>query len=117
MNINIHAKSKNMFARSHIYVVYTAVCIHSNVRYMYTECRCTFLQLDTAIEFSTSQPRESLRNYTLSYCTHAGIILEAYSPLINPGSQYKDSDAPNLLMDPVVKEIAGKHNATVGQVL
>ena len=47
---------------------------------------------------------------------YAGILLEAYSPLINPGNPWRGSDAPNLLEDPVVKEIATKHNATVGQV-
>lgn len=47
---------------------------------------------------------------------YAGIIFEAYSPLMNPGSQYKESDAPNLLANPVVKEIAAKHSVTVGQV-
>ena len=35
---------------------------------------------------------------------------------MNPGSQFKDSDAPNLLANPVVQETAAKYNATVGQV-
>ena len=47
-----------------------------------------------------------------------GIALVAYSPLCCPGPQrdMKESD-PNVLVDPVIKKIASKHNATVAQVL
>jgi diketogulonate reductase-like aldo/keto reductase len=48
----------------------------------------------------------------------AGIVLEAYSPLGNParpGHMKKDDD-PSLLDDPVINEIASKHNSTSAQV-
>ena len=46
-----------------------------------------------------------------------GIVLVAYSPLCCPGPvrNLKEGD-PNVLVDPVVKEIAIKRNATVAQV-
>ena len=49
--------------------------------------------------------------------THtAGIIFEAYSPLGNPTRPIKKDDDPSVLDDPIVKEIAEKHKATVAQV-
>ena len=47
---------------------------------------------------------------------HAGITFEAYSPLGNPARPAKKDDDPSVLDDPVVKEIAEKHKATVAQV-
>ena len=47
----------------------------------------------------------------------AGIVLEAYSPFINPGSPYKNKEDPNLFEDPVITEIALKHKVTKAQVL
>ena len=50
---------------------------------------------------------------------YAGIVLEAYSPLGNParpGHMKKDDD-PSLLDDPVINEIASKHNSTCAQVI
>ena len=44
-------------------------------------------------------------------------MLEAYSPLGNPGNNIKKEGAPNILEDPVIKEVAEKHNATVAQVI
>ena len=46
----------------------------------------------------------------------AGITLEAYSPLGNPSLPIRGDDDPNVFSDPVIKEIAEKHNASVAQV-
>ena len=48
------------------------------------------------------------------YCT--GIILEAYAPIGSPGRPGRRDDEPVVLEDPVIKEIAEKHNATPAQV-
>ena len=45
-----------------------------------------------------------------------GIVLEAYCPLGNPGTPIRKGDDPSVLDDPVVKDIAEKNKATVGQV-
>ena len=45
-----------------------------------------------------------------------GIVLEAYSPLGNPGRPEVGATDPVVLEDAVVKEIATKHGATVAQV-
>ena len=47
---------------------------------------------------------------------HAGIVLEAYSPLGNPARPMKSDDDPADMDDPVIKEIAKKHNASPAQV-
>ena len=46
-----------------------------------------------------------------------GIVLEAYSPLGNPGTPIRKSEDPSVLHDPVVTDIAEKHKITIGQVL
>ena len=47
---------------------------------------------------------------------HAGIVLEAYSPLGNPARPMKSDDDPADMDDPVIKEIAKKYNASPAQV-
>ena len=44
-------------------------------------------------------------------------MFEAYAPLGSPGRWGVKSDDPVVMEDPVIKEIAEKHNATPGQVL
>ncbi|KAL5456974.1 hypothetical protein EMCRGX_G034203 [Ephydatia muelleri] len=56
--------------------------------------------------------QEKLRKY----CSTKGIVFEAYSPLGNPARPVQNSDDPNPLLEPVVKEIAAKHAATPAQV-
>jgi len=52
------------------------------------------------------------------FCEERGIILTAYSPLGNPGSQANDlPDKDRLLKDPVVNKLAKKYNKNVGQIL
>lgn len=43
-------------------------------------------------------------------------MFEAYSPLGNPGSPFLAEDAPRILNDAVIMEIAEKHKASVAQV-
>ena len=45
-----------------------------------------------------------------------GIMTEAYSPLGNPALPVRTDDDPNVFTDPVIKEIAEKHKASVAQV-
>ena len=45
-----------------------------------------------------------------------GIVLEAYSPLGNPGHPTRTNSEPRVLDDPVCKEVADKHHASVAQV-
>lgn len=55
----------------------------------------------------------------LAYCNSEGIFMTAYSPLGSGdrSEAMKGKDEPNLLEIPQIKEIARKHNASVGQVL
>ena len=46
-----------------------------------------------------------------------GIIFEAYAPIGSPGRFFKVDGEPDVMEDPIIKEIAGKHNATPAQVL
>ncbi len=43
----------------------------------------------------------------LEYCRAHNIVVQAYSPLGSPG--YKESVEPEVLSDPILKEIANKH--------
>ena len=45
-----------------------------------------------------------------------GIVVEAYSPLGNPGNPFLGGKEPKILDDPVIKEIAQKNAASVAQV-
>ena len=45
-----------------------------------------------------------------------GIIFEAYAPIGSPGRFFKVDGEPDVMEDPVIKEIAGKYNATPAQV-
>ena len=45
-----------------------------------------------------------------------GIVMEAYSPLGNPGSPFLGGKEPKMLDDPVIKEIAQKTGASIAQV-
>ena len=56
--------------------------------------------------------------FTLSdFLSHAGIIFEAYAPIGSPGRFFKQEGDPNVMEDPVIKEIAGKYNVTPAQVI
>ena len=46
-----------------------------------------------------------------------GIIFEAFAPIGSPGRFFKVDGDPDVMEDPVIKEIAGKYNATPAQVL
>ena len=50
------------------------------------------------------------------HCINSGIVIECYSPLGNVQNPYLYGREPTLLEDPVIKEIAAKHRATVAQV-
>ena len=45
-----------------------------------------------------------------------GIVVEAYCPLGNPASSFRGSNDPNLLEDPIIKDVADKHKVTNAQV-
>ena len=56
-----------------------------------------------------------LQNQKLvDYCARREVHFQAYSPLGTPG--VKESDEPSILEDPILVQIAQKHNATVAQV-
>lgn len=66
------------------------------------------------VEMQPYLPQEGL----VAFCEEHGILLTAYSPLGSPDSRAeKHADDPKLLLDPVVKEIANKHNVGPGQIL
>ena len=46
----------------------------------------------------------------------AGIVLEAYSPLGNPGRPDKEQGEPEVMQDVTIRGIASKHHATPAQV-
>jgi len=43
-------------------------------------------------------------------------VLEAYSPLGNPGRPDKESGEPEVLLNATLKEITSKYRATIAQV-
>ena len=45
-----------------------------------------------------------------------GIVFEAYAPIGSPGRFFKVDGEPDVMENPVIKEIAGKYNATPAQV-
>ena len=47
---------------------------------------------------------------------YAGIVFEAYAPIGSPGRFFKQDGEPNVMEDPLIKEIAGKYNVTPAQV-
>lgn len=56
--------------------------------------------------------------HTHTHTPHStGIVFEAYSPLGNPTRPFKEDDDPSIFDDPVIKEVAEKHKATVAQVV
>ncbi len=66
------------------------------------------------IELHPYLPQEKL----VSFCKENGLLVTAYSPLGSPDSRAeKHAEDPKLLEDVVVRSIAEKHGATVGQVL
>jgi len=50
----------------------------------------------------------------LDYCKSRNITVQAYSPLGTPG--YKENGEPDVLTDPVLKEISNKYGMTVAQL-
>ena len=44
-------------------------------------------------------------------------MLEAYCPFGNPVSPLRKGEEPNILEDPVIKDVAAKHKVTTAQVL
>ncbi|XP_003389202.1 PREDICTED: alcohol dehydrogenase [NADP(+)]-like isoform X8 [Amphimedon queenslandica] len=56
------------------------------------------------------------QNKLKKYCDSKGIVLEAYAPLGSPGRPRVNPDDPVIMEDPIIKKIAEKHGATVGQI-
>lgn len=50
----------------------------------------------------------------LAYCKSRNVTVQAYSPLGTPG--YKENGEPDVLFDPVLKEISEKHGMSVAQL-
>ncbi|MEB2775414.1 aldo/keto reductase [Algoriphagus sp. D3-2-R+10] len=66
------------------------------------------------VEMHPYLPQEKL----VDFCKENGMLMTAYSPLGSPDSRAeKHSDDPKLLIDPIILEIANKHNVSAGQVL
>ena len=59
------------------------------------------------------------QNDLLEYCAANGIHVTAYSPLGSPdrSAGMKANDEPNLFEEPVVKELAAKHNCSPAQIM
>lgn len=64
------------------------------------------------VELHPYLPQDGL----LDYCKSKGIVVQAYSPLGNPGF-HKDAPGPHLLDDSVLAGIAKRHGKSVAQVL
>lgn len=66
------------------------------------------------IELQPFLPQENLVNF----CRENGILVTAYSPLGSPDSRAeRHKNDPKLLENPIVNQIAAKHQASIGQVL
>lgn len=66
------------------------------------------------IEMHPFLPQENL----VSFCRQHQILLTAYSPLGSPDSRAeRHQNDPKLLKNPIVEEIAQKHQVTCGQIL
>lgn len=66
------------------------------------------------IEMHPFLPQENL----VSFCRQHQILLTAYSPLGSPDSRAeRHQNDPKLLTNPIVEEIAQKHQVTCGQIL
>ncbi|UZD23801.1 aldo/keto reductase [Algoriphagus halophytocola] len=66
------------------------------------------------VEMQPYLPQEGL----VSFCEEHGILMTAYSPLGSPDSRAeKHVNDPKLLTDPVVIELANKHQVEAGQIL
>jgi len=66
------------------------------------------------IEMHPFLPQENL----VSFCRQHQILLTAYSPLGSPDSRTeRHQNDPKLLTNPIVEEIAQKHQVTCGQIL
>jgi len=66
------------------------------------------------VELQPYLPQKDLVNF----CRENGILITAYSPLGSPDSRGdRHKNDPILLTDPIVNEIATKHNASPGQIL
>lgn len=55
----------------------------------------------------------------LEFCKENGTYVTAYSPLGSPdrSAEMKAADEPNLFQNPVVKELAQKHNCSEAQIM
>ncbi|EDO36411.1 predicted protein [Nematostella vectensis] len=68
------------------------------------------------VELHPYLPQEKLKEF----CDSKGILLTAYSPLGNPGRlvpKERLEREPKVMEEPVIKEIAAKHNCSVARVL
>ncbi|MEB2783967.1 aldo/keto reductase [Algoriphagus persicinus] len=66
------------------------------------------------VEMQPYLPQEKL----VDFCKENGMLMTAYSPLGSPDSRAeKHSGDPKLLIDPIILEIANKHNVSAGQIL
>lgn len=53
---------------------------------------------------------------SLPLCLLIGMVFAAYSPLGAPARPFRTDTDPVVMEDPIIKDIAAKHNATPAQV-